>query len=156
MLAIRRDNRRYLARASHPAGRGSQSGDRVDSAPGLDRSAKVLPGGPVLHDCVRHRADRALRHGARAVGLVSDADVVTDFQQSDPAASGPDLLWTVSMAAIVRGQSECTLVGAAEIPNKRDRSAGNRRTIVLVSGSKISKLERKSRCPNSKPRSVRP
>jgi len=112
MLVLRCDNRRYLARAHQQDCYGRQSADRVDSAPGLERS-----GAPVFSDRVSHSANSALRHGARAVGPVSDADVVTDFQQSDPPASGADLLWTLSMATIVRGQSRLALGRTPEVSN---------------------------------------
>ena len=108
----------------------------MDGAAGLDRS-----GADDFSDRISYRADGALRDSARAVDLGSDAAVVADFQQSDPAASGEDLLWTVPLAAIIRGQSELALGPSPEIPNKCDRSAGDRRTIVLASGSKIPELE---------------
>ncbi len=127
MLAMRRDKRRYLARARDKGGCGNQSGDRVDSAHGLDRSGRpVCPGGRVFSDCVPHCSDRALRYRPWAIDLVSNADAVIDFQQSDPAAPGPDLLWTVSMAAIVRGQSRRKLGRAPKVPDKRIRSGRHR------------------------------
>src|ERR1700726_2799632 len=132
MLAIRRDNRRYLARATHEDCHRNQSCNRVDGAAGLDRS-----GADDFSDRISDRADGALRYRARAIDLVTDADVVGDLQQSDPAASGEDLLWTISVAAIVRRQSELALGRAPAVPNKRTRGASDRGTIVLASGSKI-------------------
>src|ERR1700682_30185 len=115
MLALRREQRRDLARANDQDCYRDRSGDRVDSAPGLDRRCgQVFAGGPVFPDCVPNRADRALCGRARSVDLVSDADTVVDLQQSGAAASGPDLLWTVSVAAIVLGQSGRTLGPAPE------------------------------------------
>ena len=121
MLAIRRDKRRYLARTTHVDCYRNQSCNRVDGADGLDRSDA-----DDFSDRISYRADGALRYRARAIDPVSDADAVIDFRQSYPAASRPDLLWTVSLAAIVRGQSELALGRAPKVPNKRDRSAGHR------------------------------
>src|SRR6266478_1622456 len=145
MLAMRRGSRRYLARASRETGCGNQSGARMGSAPDMDRS-----GGALFSDRIAYCADSTMRDRARAVGLVSDADAVSDLQQSDPSASGADLLWTVSLAAIIRGQSGRVLGRAAEIPDQRDRSAGHRRAVVLASGSKIPELEGKFLRPKRK------
>src|SRR5260370_40914602 len=132
MVAMRRGSRRYLARASHETGCGNQSGARVGSAPDMERS-----GGALFSDRIAYCADSTMRDRARAVGLVSDADAVSDLQQSDPSASGADLLWTVSLAAIIRGQSGRALGRPAEIPDHPDRSPGRHRPAELSGRGKL-------------------